>query len=139
LHFSLFDTHKIEQSTDCVSAYDAELRILIWNKACEEKYGIPKEKAVHQSLLHLFPHVEHDYRIACLRTCLREGQAFFFPNLPFLYGSGVYSQAIVPLHNEHHEVIGALNIVREGEYDRIHKGELLHPLLHGAEATISAH
>jgi PAS domain S-box-containing protein len=128
LHLSLFDTLKIEQSTDCISAYDAELRILIWNRACEEKYGISKQDAIDHYLLQLFPHIEHDYRVACLRTCLREGQTFFFPNLPFLYGSGVYSQAIVPLHNEGREVIGTLNIVRDGEYPHIQKDHLLQPL-----------
>lgn len=117
----LFDAAKIEQSTDCISAYDDDLTILIWNKACEKKYGVLKEEALGHNLLHLFPHVREDYRVACIRKCTQKEESFFFPNLPLLYGVGMYSQVILPLHNEEDEIIGSLNIVREGEYKRIKK------------------
>lgn len=48
--------------------------------------------------------------------------------LPLLYGNGIYSQAIRPLHNEEKVVIGSLNILREGEYHRIRKEDLIQPL-----------
>ena len=100
----------------------------MWNAACERHYGIPKEAAIGQNLLDLFAHIEQDYRVECFRRCLAEQQSFFFPNLPLLYGTGVYSQVIMPLHNEDREVIGVLNIVRSGEYHRIKKEDLIYPL-----------
>lgn len=100
----------------------------MWNGACEQHFGIAKKKALSQNLLHLFTHIEQDYRVECFRRCLREQQSFFFPNLPLLYGTGVYSQLIMPLHNQAREVIGVLNIVRSGECHRIKKEDLLQPL-----------
>jgi PAS domain S-box-containing protein len=128
LQFFLLDTNKIEQSPDCISAYDSDLRILVWNAACEKKYGISKEEALSQNLLHLFPHIEEDYRVRCFRRSVQEQQSFFFPNLPLLYGAGIYSQLVLPLHNDTGEVFGSLNIVREGEYRRIKKEDLVQPL-----------
>lgn len=128
MQLSVLDAHKIEQSPDCISAYDAELNILIWNRACEEKFGIPKEEALSRNLLHLFPHIEEDYRVGCFRKTLHEGESFFFPNLPLLYTEGVYSQAILPLHNEQKAVVGTLNIIRNGEHHRIKKEDLVRPL-----------
>lgn len=128
MQLSFLDADKIEQSPDCISAYDDGLIITIWNKACETKYGIPKEEALDRNLLHLFPNITEDYRVQCLRKCLQEQESFFFPNLPLLYGTGIYSQVILPLHNEEEGVIGTLNIVREGEYHRIKKQDLVQPL-----------
>lgn len=128
MQLSLLDADKIDQSPDCISAYDDDLTVLIWNKACEKKYGIPKEKALHHNLLHLFPHIKDDYRLECLHKSTRKAESFFFRNLPLLYGNGIYSQAILPLHNEERELIGSLNIVREGEYYRIKKEDLVRPL-----------
>lgn len=125
---SLLDADKIEQSSDCISAYDRDLKIIIWNKTCEEKYGIPKEEALSQNLLRLFPHIAQDYRVDCFRKSLQEGESFFFANLPLLYTTGVYSQVILPLHNERQEVVGTLTIVRNGEYQRIKKEDLIRPL-----------
>jgi PAS domain-containing protein len=128
LQISSFDADKIDQSPDCISAYGEDLKILIWNKACEKKYGIPKEEALSKNLLHFFPHIEDDYRVTCFRRCYYEQQTFFFPNLPLLYSAGLYSQVILPLHNGKKEVVGTLNIVREGEYHPIKKEDLIYPL-----------
>lgn len=48
--------------------------------------------------------------------------------MPLWFGNGIYSQAILPLVNEEREVIGSLNIVREGEDYRIRKEALILPL-----------
>lgn len=125
---SLLDADKIEQSSDCISAYDKDLKIIIWNRACETKYGIPKEEALSRDLLGLFPHIAQDYRIGCFRRSLQNDESFFFANLPLLYTAGVYSQLILPLHNEQKEVVGSLSIVRDGEYLRIKKEDLIRPL-----------
>lgn len=140
LQLILLDAAKIEESTDCISAYDDDLKILIWNKACEQKYGISKEKALHRNLLHLFPHIEQDYRVQCLRKCGQEQESFFFSNLPLLYSTGFYSQAILPLHTSDETVIGSLNIVRDGEHERIRKEDLVQPLYcqQGIQAAMRA-
>lgn len=128
MQLSFLDADTIEQSPDCISAYDNSLAIVIWNKACEKKFGIPKAQALHQNLLHLFPHIGEDYRVQCFRKCLQQQESFFFANLPLLYNAGIYSQMILPLHNKEEGVIGILNIVREGEYLRIKKEDLVQPL-----------
>lgn len=123
-----FDAGKLENSPDCISAYNQDLMILIWNSACEKKYGIAKQEALGRNLLHLFPHIEDDYRVRCFRKSIQQEQSFFFPNLPYLYGKGLYTQVILPLRNAEQQVIGSLNVVRDGEYRRIKKEDLLNPL-----------
>jgi len=96
LYLSFFDTSKIEQSPDCISACDTGLRVLIWNNACRKRYGIAKEETLQKSLLYFFPHMEHDYRVSCLKEWIEGGKTFLFPNLTLLYGPDVYPSYCTP-------------------------------------------
>lgn len=101
---------------------------MVWNRACARKYGISKEAALGHNLLELFPQIASDYRVTCFRKSAKEGQSFFFPNLPNLYSEGMYSQVILPLHNEQKRLMGTLSIVRNGEAERIRMEDLVKPL-----------
>ena len=138
---SYLDDEKIESSTDLISMYDKDLVVLKWNRACEKKFGIPAEKAINHSLHELFPdyNLKEDYRYNCLVEAAHAGKSFYFPGLPYKYHEGIYYQAIVPLKNNPTTIVGALNVVRDGDYvtGKVTKRDLLVPIIKTEPASIS--
>lgn len=96
------DFAKLELSTDCISGFDRDLNITVWNDAVVKKYGIAKEDALGKNLLELFPRLENenDFRLACFRECIREKKTFFFSGMPYVYGRGIYTQLIMPVKED---------------------------------------
>jgi PAS domain-containing protein len=108
------DLKKIDNATECISAYDNSLHVTLWNRACVEKFHIEAKKIIGKYLVDLFPYIENDYRVGCLRTAANEGQSYYFPNMAYLYTEQqqFYSQLIKPLR-EGDKLIGVINIVRD--------------------------
>lgn len=80
-----------------ISAYDRKLRVIAWNKLCEKKFSITARDALGKNLLEIFPDVDNDYRVKCLKECALEGKDFYFAGLPYLYTKGFYSQLIIKI------------------------------------------
>lgn len=121
------DFSRIDDSTDCISGYDLQLNIVLWNKTIARKYNISEEQAVGKNLLELFPFIsKDDFRVKCLRQAMEEKKSFFFSYLPYIHSTGNYTQLIKPV-NHHCRV---LNIVRDHEADEKYvREDLLKPLM----------
>jgi PAS domain-containing protein len=90
------DISKVELSTDYISGYDADLKIVIWNTAVAKRYRIAKQDAIGRNLLELFPHLHDDFRVKCFKRTIHKKEEFFFPSLPYQFDKGIYTQLILP-------------------------------------------
>ena len=125
------DENKIRNSADMISMYDLDLRITCWNPVCERKYKVTESKAMGKKLTEIFPFLEGDYRLNCIRDAIELGKSFYFPGMTYHYSEGRYYQAITPLKRGDKSIVGALNVVRD-ESDIISpplKKDLLLPIL----------
>lgn len=139
--FSYLDEERIRITSDLVSRYDRDLKVVGWNPACARRWNIPEEQAIARFLDELFPHipVQQDYRYVCLSEAARHGKSFYFSNLPYRYTTGTYYQAIVPLKGKNEEIIGVMNVVRESQYvsGPISKRDLLMPLVKNSSFRVN--
>jgi PAS domain S-box-containing protein len=98
----LFDNKFIEAAPYSISAYNAGLKIILWNSACEERFGIKKETILGKDLLTVFPYMNDDYRV---------------------------NQYITPLQVTHNRVDSVVNIVHDlGQSLPLTKEQLLESL-----------
>jgi PAS domain-containing protein len=107
-----FDIDKIEASSLCVSVYNKALDIIIWNKACEEHFRLRSAEVVGKNLFSLFPFIEDDYRVVCLRGAF-EGRSYFFSKIPYRFSKGIYTQYILPFRVEGGKVQSVVNIIQD--------------------------
>lgn len=128
MDFCTLDLNIIDRSTDCISVYDEDLNIKVWNKAVEKKYGIGAAEAIGENLFDLFPHVKDDYRVRCMKEALAVNKNFYFTGLPYVYGNGTYTQVILPFENSSDERF-VMNVVRDhSPNERILRADMLRPL-----------
>lgn len=127
---SSLDLEKIGTTSDLVSQYDRDLRIILWNPACEKRFSISREQAIGKRLTELFPQVENDFRVVCLKRSANEGLSFFFSNMPYAHNNGFYTQVIQSLKINDQPAF-TLNVIREHkeEFVRINKKNLLDGVL----------
>ncbi|MBS1587955.1 MAG: PAS domain-containing protein [Bacteroidetes bacterium] len=127
----MFDFAKIEQSNDCISGFDENLNLVIWNGAVERKYQMPKADVLGRNLLELFPQIVNDFRVTCFRESIADRKSFFFSSLPYQYDHwGIYTQLIIPAKHPLPGNIKVLSIVRDhSEHERYMRNDLLQPLM----------
>jgi PAS domain-containing protein len=106
-----FDIDKLEASSLCISVYNKALDIILWNKACEEHFRLRKADVTGKNLFSVFPFIEDDYRVSCLRGAF-EGRSYFFPSIPSRFSKGFCTQYILPHQTENNKVLSVLNIVQ---------------------------
>jgi PAS domain S-box-containing protein len=124
----LFDNKFIEAAPYSISAYNAGLKIILWNSACEERFGIKKETILGKDLLTVFPYMNDDYRVNCIRNAFK-GKSYFFENIPYRFHKGFYTQYITPLQVTHNRVDSVVNIVHDlGQSLPLTKEQLLESL-----------
>lgn len=105
------DLQKIETSPDYISGYDVQLNVVVWNQAIATKYSIPKADAIGRNIIELFPFIEGDFRLQCLRDSISEKKMFFFSALPYTNEDRIYTQLIIPGREEHN--FHVLSVVRD--------------------------
>ncbi|HEY0066204.1 MAG TPA: PAS domain-containing protein [Flavisolibacter sp.] len=106
-----FDIDKIEASPLCISVYNKALDIILWNKTCEEHFRLRRSEVLGKNLFSLFPFIEDDYRVKCLRSAF-EGRSYFFRKIPYRFSKGLYTQYILPYQVESNKVQSVLNIIQ---------------------------
>lgn len=106
-----FDTDKLESSPLCISGYNKDLDIILWNKSCEEHFQLEKSQVLGKNLLSVFPFIEDDYRVKCLHGAF-DGRSYFFRKMPYRFSKGLYTQYILPCQAEGEKVESVLNIVQ---------------------------
>ena len=106
-----FDLDKIEASSLCISVYNKALDIILWNKSCEEYFLLRSSDVLGKNLFSVFPFIEDDYRVTCLRGAF-DGRSYFFSRMPYRFSKGIYTQYIRPYKTDGQNVQSVLNIVQ---------------------------
>ena len=111
-----FNKQIISSATEGITAYDRELKYLVWNRFMEELSGLTAEKVLGKHAKDLFPHlVEHGVYSLLERAVM--GETVSSPDVPYYVSqtgkSGWVSGKYGPLRNTSGEIIGAIGLVRD--------------------------
>ena len=114
----------LESSINRVAVVDRELRYLLWNKQCEEEYGMPRSEVLGHTIYEAFPAVrQHPIWLDRFRRAF-EGELLHFPEEESLKPGRFDEGFFVPLRNDANEVYAVLTILHDIT-DRVHaKNEL---------------
>lgn len=91
------------ESPDLVNAFDAERKIVFWNRTCEQLFRIKKETAIGCVLEDLLPYVKTDPRRYYLDRAFR-GQKIHVLKDKYKFTDGYYEQKLIPLKDENGKV-----------------------------------
>ncbi len=110
----ILNLDKVRNAQECVSAYDEQLNITLWNASMERRTGMTEKDALGKCFLDIFPYTRDDQRTRFLKIAMSADQSFFFPNMIYLYLQpfSYYTQYIQPL-KKNGKVIGVINIVKD--------------------------
>jgi PAS domain S-box-containing protein len=111
-----FNKQIISSATEGITAYDRELKYLVWNRFMEELSGLTADKVLGKHAKDLFPHlVEHGVYSLLKRAVM--GETVASPDVPYYVPqtgrSGWVSGKYGPLRNASGEIIGAIGLVRD--------------------------
>ncbi|MEI6949991.1 PAS domain-containing protein [Paraflavisolibacter sp. H34] len=103
----------IDNSVDRIQAFDPDLRILVWNKKCEEYYGLKKSEVMGRRLLDFFPKVQGQNLVldAILRAFT--GERTYVPPQQEIYANSIAERFYVPIKNEKGEVYSVIGILHD--------------------------
>ena len=102
----------VEASVDKIIVMDRNMNYLIWNKRCEEFYGLKKEQVIGKNILEVFPGSFNEPAYTDFKKALK-GETVYIPadeETPEAYHHEVY---LVPVKNETGEVIAVLWILHD--------------------------
>jgi PAS domain S-box-containing protein len=71
-----FIENMVESSVDRIIAMDRNMNYLVWNKKCEEYYGLKKEQVIGKNVLEIFPSGTHMPGYEDFRKVLRGEQVY---------------------------------------------------------------
>lgn len=102
----------INNSTDGIMAFDAEERIVLWNKSLEERYKRKKEEVLGKKFFDVYPGLKGTEEGNNLYRVL-QGETIFVPEHKNPYRYGWYEAYLVPLHDKEGRTSGAVSIVHD--------------------------
>lgn len=101
-------------SIDAVLAFDTDLKIIAWNKTCEQLWDVLEEDALNTSFFTIFPTVKNSGTMTKAIGAALKGVKTFVPANKAAYAAGTYFEShFVPLKDEAGNVTGVLNIVHD--------------------------
>ncbi len=101
----------VEASVNRIIVMDRNMNYLIWNKSCEEYYGIKKEEVIGKNILEVFPGSINDPGYTHFKRALR-GETIYIPAQEDADGQ-YYEVYLIPIKNEREEVIAVLWILQD--------------------------
>jgi PAS domain S-box-containing protein len=96
-----FSRSVIETSQTCISAYDSDLRIRIWNHASEKAFGVNAADALGRNVFEVLPSFRETGNESAMRAALRGqtvSQEFNFSS-PDAELNGIYEAVYAPLRD----------------------------------------
>ncbi|HYK57143.1 MAG TPA: PAS domain S-box protein, partial [Flavisolibacter sp.] len=102
----------VEASVDKIIVMDRNMNYLVWNKRCEEYYGLKKEQVIGKNILEVFPGSFNEPAYADFKKALK-GETVYIPadeETPEAFHHEVY---LVPVKNDTGEVIAVLWILHD--------------------------
>ncbi|MDQ3278001.1 MAG: PAS domain S-box protein, partial [Bacteroidota bacterium] len=100
-----------ENTLDSVIITDTHNTILLWNRSCEQRYGIKKNEAVGQNYFDLFPHLKSEETLQLLQR-VQHGEKAVQEGLSAEGTKGYYTRFLMPLY-QGAEVSGVLHIIHD--------------------------
>lgn len=102
----------LESSVDRIMVLDKDLHFQLWNKRCEEYYGLAKQDVEKRNILEIFPRFKTD---PLYQHCLQvlEGETVYVPANERSGLTGYQESYFIPLKNESKEVTGVLWIMHD--------------------------
>lgn len=98
---------------DRIIVTDTSNNIISWNLSCEQFYGQKKEEALGRNIFDALPQLRLPEIMDRFKKALK-GETIHVPVMSLLQTHGNYQEMfIVPLKNEHGEVIGVLHIMHD--------------------------
>jgi PAS domain S-box-containing protein len=114
----------VDNSVDRIMAFDKDMVILVWNKCCEEYYGIKREDALGKTLLEVFPQVATQTNVLNAIKSAFEGQHAYVPPEKEIYADSISERYYTPLKQEDGKVYSVLCILHDVTKAVLQKEEL---------------
>ena len=111
-----------DASIDCVMGLDTDLRIISWNKMCEQIFDAPADTVLSRPLTDVFPHLKEPDKIAEALNLALAGMQSFVPSKESTLGDSYSECHIIPLKEADDQVTGIL-LIRHDVAHRV-KAEL---------------
>ncbi|MEI6946233.1 PAS domain S-box protein [Paraflavisolibacter sp. H34] len=103
----------VESSVSMIAVIDTQMRYTIWNKACEEQFGLKKDEVIGRHLLEVFSFVKEDKRWEYIQAALQEGLATYKKEQPYMEGCRVAEFSYIPLKNADGNSMGLLIMIHD--------------------------
>ena len=107
-----FIENLVESSVDRIIAMDRNLNYLVWNKKCEEFYGLRKEQVIGKNLLEIFPDAQNTPTYEQFRRVLK-GETIQIHPSPGPGQTHYHEVYLIPVKNDHQEIIAILWILHD--------------------------
>jgi PAS domain S-box-containing protein len=104
---ALFDA-----SIDAITAFDADMNIIAYNKRCEERFGRSKSEVLNRHLLDVFPELKNSERYDDLSRALK-GEFIHRQEIISEVDHRLYENFIVPVYNEYGKIFAAVAIAHD--------------------------
>lgn len=102
----------IENSIDMIAAYNNDLKLIAWNKRCEQRFGKPKKEVMGKHILEVFPHFKEKEIMKQLEE-VKQGKEFHFSENKYKNSDGYYDSFLIPLKNKKSQILGILVIIHD--------------------------
>jgi PAS domain S-box-containing protein len=99
----------VNTSPGLITAYDTEMRILEFNKACEDLFGLKKENVIGKSYIDVFPAAQNTQGHKDLLRAL-DGEIIYNKHFQSAVTGRYYQNSIVPLKDGQGKVYAAVAI-----------------------------
>ena len=109
----------VESNVNRIAVVDRNLRYLIWNKKCEELYGLKKSQVLGKTMREVYPKI--DEKPVVLKRIQRalKGEFLHFPSEKSFGSDNYYESFYIPLRNDVGGVYAVLNILHDIT-DKVH-------------------
>lgn len=102
----------IENSVDMIAAYNNDLKLIAWNRRCEQWYGKTKKEVMGKHILEVFPHFKEKEIMKQLEE-VKHGMEFHFSENKYKNIDGYYDSFLIPLKNKKDQILGILVIIHD--------------------------
>jgi PAS domain S-box-containing protein len=108
---SSFAEMLIENSVDHIAAYDKDCRLIVWNRKCEDRYGVKKEVALGKHAKDVYPDLKPN-QLEDIQNGLN-GEFVYRTQQKSSSFEGLIEYFIIPLKDSKNKVFGALSILHD--------------------------
>lgn len=103
----------VDHSQACIFVFDTAFRCIVWNKKCEEFYGIPREKALGKTLSEMFPEGALAEPVARLHHAINTGATAHYPAEHSRILDKYHDSYVVPMKDEHGNISSVLCVLND--------------------------